>query len=40
VVYGSVGSIIALLTWGYLTSMLLLYGAELGAVGARGEQGT
>ncbi len=33
-VYGSVGAIIALLVWGYITATILLLGAELSAVAA------
>jgi membrane protein len=32
-VYGSIGAIIALMLWGYLTWMIILYCAELAAVG-------
>ncbi len=35
-VYGSVGAIIALLVWGYITATILLFGAELSALEARG----
>ncbi len=34
-VYGSVGAVIALLVWGYITATILLFGAELSAVNAR-----
>ena len=30
-VYGSVGAVIALMLWGYVTTMILLYGAEIAA---------
>jgi membrane protein len=32
VVYGSVGVVIALLTWGYITAAILLFGGELSAL--------
>ena len=31
-VYGSIGAVIALLLWGYITATILLFGAEVGAV--------
>lgn len=34
-VYGSVGAVIALLTWAYISAIILLLGAEIGAVYAR-----
>jgi membrane protein len=34
-IYGSVGAIIALLVWGYITATILLFGAELTALDAR-----
>ena len=34
-VYGSVGAVIALMVWGYITATILLLGAELSAVEAR-----
>ncbi len=34
-VYGSVGAVIALLTWGYITAAILLFGAEFAAIDAR-----
>jgi membrane protein len=30
--YGSVGAVVAVLTWGYVSSLILLYGAQLTAV--------
>lgn len=33
-VYGSIGAIIALLVWGYITSVILLFGAEITAIGS------
>ncbi|MBI5301370.1 MAG: YihY/virulence factor BrkB family protein [Chloroflexi bacterium] len=34
-VYGSVGAIIALMLWGYISAAILLYGAEIAAVRSR-----
>jgi membrane protein len=34
-VYGSVGAVIALLLWGYITATILLFGAEMAAVYSR-----
>ncbi len=34
-VYGSVGAIIAILTWGYITAVILFFGAELSAAQSR-----
>ncbi len=31
-IYGSVGAVVAVLTWGYFSSLILLYGAQLTAV--------
>jgi YihY family inner membrane protein len=31
-IYGSVGAVIAVLTWGYISSLVLLFGAQLTAV--------
>lgn len=31
-IYGSVGAVVAVLTWGYVSSLILLYGAQLTAV--------
>ncbi|MBA2341335.1 MAG: YihY/virulence factor BrkB family protein [Pyrinomonadaceae bacterium] len=31
-IYGSVGAVVAVLTWGYVSSLILLYGAQLSAV--------
>ena len=31
-IYGSVGAVVAVLTWGYVSSLLLLFGAQLTAV--------
>jgi membrane protein len=31
-IYGSVGAVVALLTWGYVSSLILLFGAQLTAV--------
>ena len=41
-VYGSVGAVIAIMLWGYLTAVILLFGAELAAVasGARRRERT
>ena len=41
-VYGSVGAVIAVMLWGYLTAVILLFGAELAAVasGARRRERT
>lgn len=41
-VYGSVGAVIALMIWGYITAVILLGGAEMAAVlsGARSRAGT
>ncbi len=31
-IYGSVGAVVAVLTWGYVSSLILLFGAQLTAV--------
>ena len=31
-VYGSVGAVVAVLTWGYVSSLVLLFGAQLTGV--------
>lgn len=31
-IYGSVGAVVAVLTWGYVSSLILLFGAQLSAV--------
>ncbi len=38
-VYGSVGAVIALLVWGFITATILLFGAEMSAVSARRNEG-
>ena len=35
VIYGSVGAVIGLLTWGYISAAILLFCAELAAVPAK-----
>ncbi len=39
-VYGSVGAVIALMLWGYVTWMILLFCAEFAAVGMRARRGS
>ena len=33
--YGSLGALLALMTWAYITSLLILFGAHVGAAFAK-----
>jgi YihY family inner membrane protein len=37
-IYGPVGAVVAVLTWGYVSSLVLLFGAQLTAVFHHGQE--